>query len=114
MKVLLSVTGATIMGDKDNKTRKTHEKCGLGYPSSGLACIRPAGHISPTSICFSLADGAGVFLYQNETHFVDHSDEWPKDIILSDIARHEATAKPRKTGSSRRQAIMAQRSRNAG
>ncbi len=86
-------------------------KCGQGYPTAGLACIRPAGHASPTSICFCLADGSGVYLYQDETQFVDDPDGWPEDIILSDIARHEATAKPSPLGSSRRQAIMAQKER---
>ena len=90
---------------------KTKEKCGMGYPASGLACIRPAGHASGTSVCFCLADGAGAFLYQDEIVFIDNPDEWPEDIILSDIARHEATAKPSRTGSSRRKAIMAQKER---
>jgi hypothetical protein len=88
-----------------------NEKCGKGYPKAGLACIRPAGHASALSTCFCLADGSGGFLYQDEIVFVDDPSDWPLDIILSDVERHEAIAKPNPKGTSRRQAIEAQKAR---
>ena len=111
LRTMPKVKNETDIVADDDTPQETTEKCGMGYPTSGLSCIRPAGHASPTSICFCLADGAGVYLYQDETVFVDHPDEWPLDIILGKIERHEATAKPNPLGTSRRQAIEAQKAR---
>jgi hypothetical protein len=55
----------------------------------------------------------GCYLYPEETHFVDSPEDWPEDIIMSDIERYELTAVYDPPGvTSRRQAIMAQKERN--
>lgn len=59
------------------------QKCGMGYPTLGLPCVRPRGHNSPTSICFAVINNQGVFMYQDEKVWVP-KDEWPKDAILKE------------------------------
>ena len=60
------------------------EKCGMGYPSARLACIRPKGHHSPVSICFSIRDNVGVYMYQDGKAWIKDESDWPNDIILDE------------------------------
>lgn len=89
-------------------------KCGFGYGrkpvTAVVECIRPEGH---EGTCFCIALEQGCYLHAKETQFVDSPDDWPEDIIMSDIERHEITAIYDPPGvTSRRQAIMAQKARH--
>lgn len=88
----------------------SHEvRCG-DYRGTHLQCVRPKGH---ENVCFCIAEGMGCYLHIKETRFVDSPDDWPSDIIMSDIERHELTVVYDPPGvTSRRQAIMAQKARN--
>jgi len=61
------------------------EKCGSGYPSLGLPCIRPKGHQSPISDCFAVKDGQGVYMQQDGKDWVGaDTTRWPDDVIIAD------------------------------
>jgi hypothetical protein len=81
------------------------------YRGVQISCIRPAEHMDA---CFAILEDMGCYLHEKETQFVDSPDDWPSDIIMSDIVRHEITAIYDPPGvTSRRQAIMAQKARNS-
>jgi hypothetical protein len=84
-------------------------RCDKGYPA--IPCLRPAGHRSDTSVCFGFAEGSGVYLYPTEFDFTDDHARFPKDLIATEIEIHEGTAQPSPNGTTRQQAIRAQKER---
>ena len=81
------------------------------YKPLKVSCIRSSGH---RDTCFAILEDMGCYLHTKETQFVDSPDDWPEDIIMSDIERHEITAIYDPPGvTSRRQAILAQKERNS-
>lgn len=78
-------------------------------------CRRTLGH---EDACFVVSPvgmaGFGAYIHEGETQFVDSPDDWPEDIIMSDIERHEITAIYDPPGvTSRRAAIEAQKVRKS-
>lgn len=60
------------------------EKCGSGYPSAGLPCIRVKGHQSPVSDCFAVKDGHGVYMQQDGKDWVGPDrTRWPDDELYT-------------------------------
>ncbi len=62
--------------------------CGMGYPSLGLPCVRPAGHGNPVSICFAIVkdtngDVAGVWMTQDSKEWVTDVSQFPTDLVIS-------------------------------
>jgi hypothetical protein len=82
--------------------------CGMGYPSEGLPCIRPAGHDNPESTCFAMIrnrQGAkvGCFMVQDGKEWITDESKFPTDIVVStplyhDGMREEVQAVPDRRG----------------
>lgn len=77
---------------KDRESIETTLKrigaCGMGYPSSGLHCIRPKGHDSPISRCFALVEETegnvwGVWMDQDGKTWTQSLTQFPTDIVVS-------------------------------
>jgi len=87
------------------------EKCGSGYPSAGLPCIRPKGHQSPVSDCFAVSDGHGVYMQQDGRDWVGPDrTRWPDDVLIDPEPEPEAEPLP---PANRRAAIAATKAKNA-
>ena len=87
------------------------EKCGGGYPSIGLSCIRPKGHQSPVSDCFAVSDGHGVYMQQDGRDWVGPDrTRWPDDVLIEPEPEPEPEPMPH---SDRRAAIAATKAKHA-
>ena len=89
--------------------------CGMGYPSLGLPCIRPAGHASPLSVCFAVTvqnnELWGVWMYQDGKEWVADSKHWPDDLLLQ---KAPPGAEPPEPKVDRRAAVAATKAKKAG
>lgn len=86
------------------------EKCGCGYPSLGLPCIRPKGHQSPVSDCFAVKDGHGVYMQQDGKDWVGPDrTRWPDDVLIDPEPEPESEPMP---PANRRAAIAATKAKH--
>ena len=69
--------------DMDVDENDCLQKCGMGYPTMGLPCIRPKGHKDAVSDCFAVKDGQGVYMQQDGKDWVGGDrTKWPDDAII--------------------------------